>query len=138
MSNTKKIVIGVIIAILVMLFGLTAIVVFVAETANNTIDEVETEIKNEEIKLENDVSKLEIENLHQEGDKLVGMITNTLNYNISYLEIDFKFYDKDGVTIYDDMTNKTNFSMGEKWRFELYLMEENFDSYDYEIEMSVY
>lgn len=130
----KKIFIGIGITLAIFFIIVISIIVSLVTAGNAVVNE---EIKQQE-KIESDVSKLEVKDIKKVGDKLEGTITNTLEYPIDYLEINFKFFDKDGIKIEDNMTNTTNFSIGETWKFEIFLFEEEFQTYEYELNMSVY
>ena len=56
---------------------------------------------------------------------LSGILLNN-NKDYLYLSIYFTFYDKDGNRIGDSIDNIRNFSKGEKWKFNSYLL---LDSY---------
>lgn len=122
--------------VMLILFSIFIVVILLGTVgvADNAID---NEIKKEEQKINNDLEKLEVKNLKQTGDTLTGTIKNNLDYDIDYLEINFKFYDKDGITVNDDMSNKTDFVKGEVWKFDIYLLHE-FNTYEYDLEMSIY
>lgn len=130
-KNIFIIVIGVFISLVIVFLGI--VLGFGA-----TVKEVDKNLKEKEATISVDKNKLEATDIKIQGNKITGIIENTLDYEIDYLEINFKFYDKDKVTISDEMTNKTNFLPGEIWKFSIYLREDGFDSYDYKIEMSVY
>lgn len=91
------------------------------ETDNTVNDKQET------------IKDLKIFDLEKKGDNLVGKIKNTTGKEIDYLEIKFEFLDKDKIIIADDFTNKTDFRDGDTWQFKIYLIEEDYDSYRYEI-----
>lgn len=130
--------IGAAVAIGILFILVVAVIISLAAGGAAVVNEIDNNIQEEQLKIEKDVNTLKVENIKQVGDKIEGTITNTLDYNIDYLAIDFKFFDKEKVTISDGMANKTNFAVGEVWKFEIYLIETDFESYEYELDMSVY
>ena len=65
------------------------------------------------------------------GDTIAtGVLENTTNKTIDYIEIDYKFK-KDGVTVDSSFTNAINIAPGEKVKIEIYTFEE-FDTLEVE------
>ena len=61
------------------------------------------------------------------GDTVAtGVLENTTNKTIDYIEIDYKFK-KDGITVDSSFTNAVNIAPGEKVKIEIYTFED-FDS----------
>ena len=59
---------------------------------------------------------------------VVGVAENTAGKELSYAQIDVKFYDGDGILIGNSLDNVNNLENGEKWRFEVMYLD--IDSYE--------
>lgn len=128
----KKILIGAAIGIGVLMIIGIFIFMFVLAGIGKTADVVDKEIKKVEQKQIDDKEKLKLENVKREGEYIRGEVTNTLGYEISYLEIGVKYLDKDKKKINDDMTNTTDLEKGETWKFEFYILDD-YNTYEIKI-----
>ena len=65
---------------------------------------------------------------------IVGVAENTGNKQLSYVEIDVKFYDEEGALIDTSFTNINDIDAGEKWKFEvMYFGLDNYKVDNYKI-----
>jgi len=68
--------------------------------------------------------------------QIEGILLNDTGEEQSYIEIRSTVYDEDGVRIDDFFTNTTDVPDGERWRFEVAVLEDAEDVADYELEAS--
>lgn len=60
-----------------------------------------------------------------------GKVKNVTDSTLDYLEVEVKFYDKDGNRIGDNFTNVEDLGAGKTWEFSLMFLEDGeFDSYE--------
>jgi len=68
--------------------------------------------------------------------QIEGILLNDTGEEQSYIEVKSTVYDEDGVRIDDFFTNTTDVPDGERWRFEVAVLEDAEDVEDYELEAS--
>ena len=118
---------AIIIAIILTILGL--VIIFSANVIDNNIEQTERRLTVE-------AESLEPVDIKIEGDKLTGVIENSLGHDINYLEINFKFYDKENIIIDESVDITNNLKQNEKWKFEIYLINEvQFETYDYTVKI---
>ena len=59
---------------------------------------------------------------------ITGVAENVAGKTLSYVQVDVKFYDEDGVLIGNSLDNANDLEAGEKWKFEAVYFD--LDSYD--------
>lgn len=74
------------------------------------------QVSTEIVKTTEKEKKLEITNTKRTDKEITGKIKNTLNCNLSYIEVQIQ-YKKDGEIVSNDMTNLVNFKAGDVWNF---------------------
>lgn len=130
----KKVLKGMLIALgVIMLVGMVGCVgsVFLVGTAiDESITEMEQEIEENNATYDELVQAIEWSMVTDEyGDTtLTGVLTNTTDKEIDYIEIEYKFI-KDGVTVDSSFTNEVNIGVGESAQIKIYTFEE-FDSFE--------
>lgn len=130
----KKTIKGMLIALgVILLVGMVGCVssVFLVGTAvNEAIEEVEQESVENSTTYDELVQAIEWSVVTDEyGDTtLTGVLTNTTDKEIDYIEIEYKFI-KDGVTVDSSFTNEVNVGVGESVQIKIYTFEE-FDSFE--------
>lgn len=101
-----------------------------------TATDIDRAIVENQEKLEIEADTLELTDIKNKGDNIItGKIKNTLDYDISTIEIHFKFYDEDNVVIDDGIALLDEVLVGEVREFEIYIGKEDFKSYVYDIKL---
>ena len=130
----KKALKGMLIALgvimLVSMVGCVGSVFLVGNAVNEAVEEVEQESVENSATYDELVQAIEWSMVTDEyGDTtLTGVLTNTTDKEIDYIEIEYKFI-KDGVTVDSSFTNEVNIGVGESAQIKIYTFEE-FDSFE--------
>lgn len=133
----KKIILGVVIGIFLLAGGCMAMVGGAANSASDAIKEMENEkVSKDEVykgladKIEWKVQK------DQFSTKIVGILENTLDEEIDYIQFNYKTFDKNGVVIDSSFTNETKVAPGEKRKVEILLVNKDFEKYEIKVSSS--
>ena len=115
---------------LVGMVGCVGSVFLVGNAVNEAVEEVEQESVENSATYDELVQAIEWSMVTDEyGDTtLTGVLTNTTDKEIDYIEIVYKFI-KDGVTVDSSFTNEVNIGVGESAQIKIYTFEE-FDSFE--------
>ena len=115
---------------LVGMVGCVGSVFLVGNAVNEAVEEVEQESVENSATYDELVQAIEWSMVTDEyGDTtLTGVLTNTTDKEIDYIEIEYKFI-KDGVTVDSSFTNEVNIGVGESAQIKIYTFEE-FDSFE--------
>ena len=133
----KKILIGVVITLIVLVGGCAAITGGLASSASKTINKMEDEKKSK-----NELYSEMLKNVKWEVQKdqftakIVGVFENTSDENISYIQFNYKTLDKDGVVVDKAFTNETDIKPGEKRQVKISLLNKEFEKYEIEVSSS--
>ena len=106
--------------------------------AIETVDQVATEIENENNAQKEAIDKMfegvEWEIIREEYlTKIVTTVENTSDVEIDYLQVNYKLYDEAGVVIEDSWTNETDILPNEKRRIEILVLEDEFVDWSYTV-----
>lgn len=127
----KKVLLGIFIGVLLLAGGCVAMIGGAANSASNTINEMEQEtaLKNE--KYNELVKNIQWEVVNEDFlTKIVGTLENTLEEDISYIQLDYKTFDADGVVLDKSFTNETDVKVGEKRKVEIMVINDKFATYE--------
>lgn len=129
----KKILLGVIITLVILIGGCTALMGGIAKSASDSINQIEDDKKSKD-ELYNEMVK-KVNWQVKKGDfstEIVGIFENTSEENIEYIQFNYKIYDSNGVAIENSFTNETNIQPGEKREVKIMLIKNDFSEYEIE------
>lgn len=127
----KKVIVGVLIGIVVVIGGCAAM--FTAGVSS--VDKAVNQVKEDTVKNDSKVQDLakdmswEVEK-DQFTTKIVGTFENKSNEKIDYLQFDYKLIDKEGTVIESSFTNETDIMPKEKRKVEILCSKNDFDKYE--------
>ncbi|KKY02874.1 hypothetical protein VN21_01025 [Paraclostridium benzoelyticum] len=127
----KKVIVGILIGIVVVLGGCAAM--FTAGVSS--VDKAVNQVKEDTVKNDSKVQDLakdmswDVEK-DQFTTKIVGTFENKSNEKIDYLQFDYKLIDKEGTVIESSFTNETDIMPKEKRKVEILCSKNNFDKYE--------
>lgn len=129
----KKILLGVVITIVVLIGGCTALMGGMAKSASDSINQMEVDKKSKD-ELYNEMAKKINWEVKKDdfSSELVGVFENTSKDNIDYIQFNYKIYDSNGVAIESSFTNETNIKPGEKREVKIMLIKKDFSKYEIE------
>ena len=113
------------------------------QTVDQALTETVNEIEEESNKKQEAVEKM-FENVEWEIVKddwsttITTIVTNNSDVEIDYLEVNYKLYDENGVTIEDSFTNETNIEVGESRKIEIMLIEDEFADWSWTVTSSAW
>jgi len=122
----KKFIKGLVITILAVIIGGAALMygctALFVESVDQAIEETEKEEKlfKDEVQVLFDQLEWEIVRTDEWNCTLEAKFTNTLDKEISYMEIDYKFFDANGNVIDASWTNESNIAPGETRLIKIY------------------
>ncbi len=127
----KKILLGIIIGLVVIIGGCVAFLGAGVSSVDNAIKEVEKQTYDNNAKVQ-DISKNIEWEVKKEAysTKIVGIFENTSKETLDYVQFDYKLIDSDGTVIENSFTNETDVAPGEKRKLEIICMKDNFDKYE--------
>ena len=130
--------------VMVVLIGGCSFVSCVAvQTVDKAITETVNEMEEESNKQQEAVDKM-FENVEWEIVKddwsttITAVVTNNSDVEIDYVEVEYKLYDENGVTIEDSFTNATNIEVGESRKIEIYTIENDFSDWSWRATSNVF
>ncbi len=153
----KKILLGIIIGLVVIIGGCVALLGAGVSSVDNAIKEVEKQTYDNNAKVQDIAKNIEWEvkkeaysqtydnntkvqdiakNIEWEvkkeaySTKIVGVFENTSEETLDYVQFDYKLIDADGTVIENSFTNETDVAPGEKRKIEILCMKDNFDKYE--------
>ena len=134
----KKVLLGILIAGIVLIGGCSLAAGVFVSSVDSAIEEVEQETASKDEVYADLVKDIEwaIEN---DGfiPKVVGVLENTTDEKIDYIQFEYKFMDADGVVIEKSFTNEVDIAPGEKRKVEIFA-NENMKSFTIEAKSSVF
>lgn len=128
---------------LLLMGGCTFVGCVATGVAIETVDQVATEIENENNAQQEAIDKMfenaEWEIVREEYlTKIVTTVENTSDVEIDYLEVNYKLYDEEGVVIEDSWTNATDILPNEKRKIEILVLEDEFVDWSYTVTSSAW
>lgn len=127
----KKILLGIFIGVLLLAGGCVAMVGGAANSASDAITEMENEAVVKDEKYNDIVKNIKWEVVSNGfSTSIVGILENTLDEEISYIQLDYKTFDASGVVLDKSFTNETDITVGEKRKVEIMLINNEFDTYE--------
>ena len=130
----KKILIGVVITLFVLVGGCTALMGGMAKSASDTINQMEDDKKSKD-ELYNEMAKKvnwEVKK-GEYSSEIVGVFENTSGETIDYIQFNYKLYDGSGVTIESSFINETDIKPGEKREVKIMLIKKDFSKYEIDV-----
>lgn len=135
----KKILIGVVITIVVLVGGFIALVGGAANSVSNTMNDMEQETISEDKLYAEMASGIQWQvEKSTYSSKIVGIFENTSAKEIDYIQFDYKLLDASGVTITSSFTNETKIVPGEKRKVEILLGSHDFSTYDITVKSTAF
>jgi hypothetical protein len=132
----KKIILGIVIAGAVLVFGGCALTLF---TANEVVEEVDKVVQEEVQKTEDKNAMLE-KMLEEAGEPVVTRdewtytveytLTNNTGVDFDYIEVQYDVFDAEGVKLGNNFTNITDVTDGQKFKVTLDLYQEGAETYE--------
>ncbi|MGA1999026.1 MAG: FxLYD domain-containing protein [Terriglobales bacterium] len=111
-------------AIVIVIFCVVAMEVLVLTNSDNLSTATSTTTRPRQPNENLQVSQVKW--LHEDGSVYIsGIVTNQLDKQYSYVEVDYNLYDDHGVQIGTAMTNVNNLEPFGKWRFKAVVTERN-------------
>lgn len=127
----KKILLGIIIGVVVIIGGCVALLGAGVSSVDNAIKEVEKQTYDNNAKVQDIAKNIEWEVKKEAySTKIVGVFENTSKETLDYVQFDYKLIDADGTVIENSFTNETDVAPGEKRKIEILCMKDNFDKYE--------
>lgn len=129
----KKVLLGVVIVLVIIIGGCSAIMGGMAKSASDTVNEMADEKKSKD-ELYNEMLK----NVKWEVQKddfstnIVGVFENTSDKEIDYIQFNYKIFDNSGVAIESSFTNETKIKPGEKREVKIMVLKKDFATYEIE------
>lgn len=130
--------------VMVVLIGGCSFVSCVAvQTVDKALTETVNEMEEQSNKQQEAVDKM-FENVEWEIVKddwsttITTVVTNNSDVKIDYVEVQYKLYDENGVTIEDSFTNATDIEVGESRKIEIYVIEDNFSDWSWKATSNVF
>lgn len=130
--------------VMVVLIGGCSFVSCVAvQTVDKALTETVNEMEEQSNKQQEAVNKM-FENVEWEIVKddwsttITTVVTNNSDVKIDYVEVQYKLYDENGVTIEDSFTNATDIEVGESRKIEIYVIEDNFSDWSWKATSNVF
>lgn len=130
--------------VMVVLVGGCSFVSCVAvQTVDEALTETVNEIEEESNKQQEAVNKM-FENVEWEIIKddwsttITAVVTNNSDVKIDYVEVEYKLYDENGVTIESSFTNATDIEVGESRKIEIYVIEDDFSDWSWNVTSNVF
>lgn len=126
----KKIFIGIIIGLVVIIGGCVALLGAGVSSVDNAIKDMEKQTVEADSKIEEMTKDIKWEVKKDTfSTKIVGTFENTSEDKIEYIQFDYKLMDKEGTVIESSFTNETEVEPGEKRKVEILCIENDFDTY---------
>ena len=130
--------------VMVVLIGGCSFVSCVAvQTVDKALTETVNEMEEQSNKQQEAVDKM-FENVEWEIVKddwsttITTVVTNNSDVKIDYVEVQYKLYDENGVTIEDSFTNATDIEVGESRKIEIYVFKDNFSDWSWKATSNVF
>ena len=130
--------------VMVVLIGGCSFVSCVAvQTVDKALTETVNEMEEQSNKQQEEVDKM-FENVEWEIVKddwsttITTVVTNNSDVKIDYVEVQYKLYDENGVTIEDSFTNATDIEVGESRKIEIYVFKDNFSDWSWKATSNVF
>ena len=130
--------------VMVVLIGGCSFVSCVAvQTVDKALTETVNEMEEQSNKQQEAVDKM-FENVEWEFVKddwsttITTVVTNNSDVKIDYVEVQYKLYDENGVTIEDSFTNATDIEVGESRKIEIYVFKDNFSDWSWKATSNVF
>lgn len=127
----KKIILGVLIAFVVIIGGCMAFMGATVNSVDQAIQETEQQqvVEKDNIQALTKDMKWEVES-DGYSKTIVSTFENTTDKEIEYLQFDYKIFDKDGTVLESSMVFESDIAPGEKRKIEIFVLEEDFDSFE--------
>lgn len=131
------------IVMVILIGGCSFVGCMAVQTVDKTLTETVNEIEEESNKQQEAVEQM-FENVEWEVVKddwsttITTVVTNNSDVVIDYLEVNYKLYDENGVTIEDSFTNETNIEVGESRKIEIMVIEDEFSDWSWTVASSVW
>lgn len=117
----KKVLIGILIGVLVIVGGCVAFTGFAAKSVSDSISEVQQETANKDAEYQKLCESIQWEVKDDGFTKTIeGVLENTTSEYIDYIQFDYKTFDGQGVTVDKSFTNETDIAPGEKRSIVMY------------------
>lgn len=117
----KKVLIGMLIGVMVIVGGCVAMTGLVAKSASDTINQMEEETANKDVEYQKLCDAIQWEVKDNGFSKTIeGVLENTTSENIDYIQFDYKTLDGNGVVVDKSFTNETDIAPGEKRNIVIY------------------
>lgn len=117
----KKVLIGILIGVLVIVGGCVAITGFTAKSVSDSISQVEEETANKDAEYQKLCESIQWEVKDDGFTKTIeGILENTTSETIDYIQFDYKTFDGQGITVDKSFTNETDIAPGEKRNIVIY------------------
>lgn len=133
----KKVLVGILIGVVVLAGGCMAMVGGAANSISDSITSMEEETAKKDEVYQTIANNIAWEVERSEfSSKIVGILENTLEEAISYIEFDYKTFDKEGVTLESSFTNEVDIAPGEKRKVEILIIDDSFATYEIKVKSS--
>lgn len=129
----KKVLLGIVIAIIIFAGGCALIVGGMAKSASDSVDQMVDDKKSKD-ELYNEMLK-KVDWKVDKGDfstNIIGVFENTSEEEIGYIQFNYKTFDANGVALESSFTNEVNIKPGEKRQVTIMLINKDFSKYEIE------
>lgn len=135
----KKVILGILIGIVVVIGGCAAIFTAGVSSVDKAVNQVQEETVKKDSKVQDLAKDISWEVKKDAiSTKIVGTFENKSNEKIDYLQFDYKLIDKEGTVIESSFTNETDIMPEEKRKVEIFCSKDNFDKYEITAKSSVF
>jgi hypothetical protein len=132
MKLVLKVALGIICAGGVLFFASVACI----DTAlkESPVQKHSSDVKEKTSTTTSDIDKMKVTDLKESTNEIKFNVTNQLDHKVDYLQVTFKYYNKEGVMVYDTFTNQTDLEAGKTYRFQIDKpYDEPYEKYEYEL-----